>query len=72
VENVVTKDGVIIEKFDVLVFYQVDPGNGNAPSGSRFPFSETNTLGSLIFLRHSEIEQLRGVALHKSVKGRSA
>jgi regulator of protease activity HflC (stomatin/prohibitin superfamily) len=43
VEDVVTKDGIIIEKFQAWVFYRVIPGDRNKPGyheNGRYPFND--------------------------------
>ena len=38
IPNVVTRDGVSIKEFNLFVYYQVDPGSGQCPWGSEFPY----------------------------------
>lgn len=42
VANVVTRDGVIIEEFNLFVYYKVDPGSGQPSSRSQFAYDEDN------------------------------
>jgi regulator of protease activity HflC (stomatin/prohibitin superfamily) len=44
VENVVTRDGIVIEQFNLYAFYQSEVGEGYQPFGSRFPFDRENII----------------------------
>lgn len=42
IKNVVTRDGVIIEEFNLFVYYQVDPDGTRPVKGSEFAYNEDN------------------------------